>query len=173
MAPLVRRTLAPRGRTPILVQPGSRRKISAIAAVSLSPRRQRLGLHYDIHRNTAIDNYGVANFLRQLLRCLPGRVIVLWDQGRIHQGPGIRQVQADHPRLQLASFPTYAPDLNPVEYLWTYMKWAQLPNYVPQDILHLDDIVCEELYNTCYNQGRLRSFYDASKLPFPTRALAS
>jgi transposase len=174
MAPLVRRTLAPRGCTPILIQPGGHHhKVSTIAALSLAPRRQRLGLYFHTHLNTAINNHGVADFLRHLLRHLPGPVIVLWDRAKIHQGPGIREVQADYPRLQFESFPTYAPELNPVEFLWNHLKWHRLCNSVADNILHLDDILCEELYDIYYDPYRLRSFYDSSQLPFPTRALAS
>ncbi|EQD76123.1 Transposase, partial [mine drainage metagenome] len=43
MAPLVRRTWAPRGVTPVLPQRGrSRRQVSVIAALSISPRRHRV-----------------------------------------------------------------------------------------------------------------------------------
>src|SRR5688572_6843813 len=84
MAPLVRRTLAPRGCTPILIQPGGHRhKVSAIAALSIAPRRQRLGLYFHTHLNAAINNHGVADFLRHVLRHLRGPVILLWDQSKI------------------------------------------------------------------------------------------
>lgn len=174
MSPLVRRTLAPRGQTPILVQPGRHRhKVSSIAALSISPHRQRLGLHVHLHRNQAIDHYAAATFLRQLLRNLRQPVTVIWDQGRNHQGPALRQLQTEYPRLRLEPFPAYAPELNPVESLWTHLKWHRLPNCVPRDVLHLEKIVSTELCQVRLSQQRLRSFFDSSQLPFPTRALAS
>ena len=55
MAPLVRRTWAPRGRTPDLVQQGGghHEKVSVAAALWLSPRRDRLGLYF----KTLVNGY--------------------------------------------------------------------------------------------------------------------
>lgn len=175
MAPLVRRTLAPRGQTPILVQPGSRRrKVSTIAALSLAPRRRRLGIYFDTYPDHAINNHDVADFLRRrVLRRLRGPVIVVWDQGKIHTGPGIRQLLADYPRLHLEAFPPYAPHLNPVEFLWTHLKWHRFCNWVADDAEQLQDTVCETICDIHDDPYRLRTFYDSSQLPFPTRALAA
>ena len=175
LAPLVRRTLAPRGETPIIAQPDRRRhKVSTIAALSLAPLRRRLGLHFFSYPDRALNNHDVADFLRRrVLRCLRGPVIVLWDQGRIHTGPGIRQLQADYPRLHFESLPTYAPDLNPVEFLWTHLKWHRFCNWVAEDVVHLEDTLCETICDIYYDPYRLRSFYESSELPFPARALAA
>ena len=35
--------------------------------------------------------------------------------------------------------PAYAPELNPVEYLWGYWKQHELPNVCPRDYWELDD----------------------------------
>ena len=55
MAPLVRRTWAPRGMTPILAQrTRSRQKVSAIAALTLAPRRRRVGLYFSLYPDANI-----------------------------------------------------------------------------------------------------------------------
>jgi hypothetical protein len=52
LAPVVRRTWAPCGRTPILHQrAAARQKVSIIAVLTLSPRRQRLGLYFSLRAN--------------------------------------------------------------------------------------------------------------------------
>ena len=59
MAPLVRRTWAPRGQTPDFVQSGGRgprEKVSVAAALWLSPRRERLGLYFKTLVNGYFDN---------------------------------------------------------------------------------------------------------------------
>ena len=53
--------------------------------------------------------------MRQLLRHLRGKVIVIWDRGNMHRGDPIRQLLRDYPRLSIEELPPYAPDLNPVE----------------------------------------------------------
>jgi transposase len=173
LAPLVRRTLAPKGQTPVLLHKAKHReKVSFIAALTISPRSQRLGLYFSSLINSSFDSEAVAWFLGQLLRHLRGRVIVVWDRGPMHRGPAVRDLQGKYPRLQLEPLPPYAPDLNPVEQVWNYIKWSRLCNFAPQDSAELDRIAYAELDSVRFDQKRLRSFWAGSDLPQP-RALAS
>jgi putative transposase len=173
LAPLVRRTLAPKGQTPVLRHKAKHReKVSLIGALTISPRRQRLGLYFSSLINDSFDNEAVAWFVDQLLRHLRSPVIVVWDRGPMHRGPGIRELQAKHARLHLESLPAYAPDLNPVEQLWNYVKWGRLCNFAPQDSAELDRVAYAELAAVRFDQKRLRSFWAGSDLTLP-RALAS
>ena len=174
MLPLLRRTLAPRGQTPIFVSPGGHRdKVSLIAALSISPRGRRLGLYFSSLVNGNYDGYTVAWFVRELLKHLRGNVIIVWDRGQMHCGPELNQLRAEFPRLSIERLPPYAPDLNPVEHLWNFLKWQQLPNFAPRNVTHLEQEAYERLHATRYNNRRLLSFFDGADLPFPTRALAS
>jgi transposase len=165
LAPLVRRSLAPRGQTPILtVSGGHRQKVSCIGGLSLSPRAQRFGLYFQTHPYQHINNHGVAAFLRDLLRHLRGRVIVVWDNGPMHKGEPIRRVLARYPRLQIEWLPPYAPELNPVEALWNHIKYGQLANFTPADVETLDTAVTDWLINAKFDPNRLRSFYNATPL---------
>lgn len=173
LAPLVRRTLAPKGQTPILKHRAKHRdKVSLIAALTLSPQHKHLGFYFSSLVNGSFDGLAVAWFMRQLLKHLRGPVIVVWDRGTMHRGPEIRQLLADYPRLTLESLPPYAPELNPVEQVWTYLKWHRLSNLAPVDTTELDQIAFAELHSIRKNQPRLRSFWSGSDLPWP-RALAS
>jgi DDE superfamily endonuclease len=174
MLPLLRRTLAPRGQTPIFHSPaGHRHKVSLIAALTISPRGRRLGLYFSSLIDGSYDGFTVAWFLRELLRSLRGNVIVVWDRGGMHRGPEIEALLAANPRLSLERLPPYAPDLNPVEHLWNFLKWQQLPNFAPRDINHLDQEAFARVDAIRYDQRRLLTFFDSADLPFPTRALAS
>jgi transposase len=56
----------------------------------------------------------------------------------MHKGPLMRAVLAEFgPRLTLEQLPSYCPDLNPVEWLWSWIKYAQLANFRPRDLRHL------------------------------------
>jgi putative transposase len=168
MAPLVRRSQAPRGHPPILEQQGKHReKVSLIAALTVSPVRQHLGLYFQTFPNDYVDNTKAAAFLEQLLRHLRGKVIVVWDRGQMHRGPALRALLARYPRLTLESLPSYAPDLNPVEQLWNYLKYQQLANFAPRSVHLLHAVAAGELAAVQDDQARLRSFYEASELPFP------
>jgi len=177
MAPLVRRSLAPKGQTPVLVhkvthQGRGRDKVSLIAALCLSPKRQQLKLYFSSLLNEYYDSFTVAWFLRQLLKHLRGPVIVVWDRGPMHQGPEIRQLLQEYPRLTLERLPAYAPELNPVEPLWSYLKWDRLSNFTATDSESLEATACQELEKLRNDRQRLRAIWDGSELPWP-RALAS
>ena len=107
-------------------------KVSAISAVTVSPRRHRCGLYAHFHLAN-ITHVEVAAFLRLLLRHLTGPIIVLWDGGSIHRGPAVRALLARHPRLLVERFPAYAPELNPDELVWNYLK-GQLANGSPDTV---------------------------------------
>jgi len=167
MSPLVRRTLAPRGHTPILkTKAAHREKVSVTAALTISPKQHRLGLYWRTYPREFVNAARAAEFLRAMLRHLRGPVIVVWDGGPMHKGEPIRQVLADFPRLTLERLPPYAPELNPVEYLWTHLKYGQLPNFVPDNVFQLNDTLRDHLARTRRSSQRLRSFFDHSPLPF-------
>lgn len=136
LAPLVRRTLAPRGQTPDLKQKASHRdRVSVVAGLSLSPpKRRRPGLFFQTHPKGYINNVKSVEFLREALRHLRGPVVVLWDNGRMHHGEPIRDLLARFPRLSIEYLPPYAPDLNAVEQLWTLLKYGRLSNYAAPDV---------------------------------------
>jgi transposase len=167
MSPLVRRTLAPRGKTPILKAPARHReKVSITAALTISPRRRRVGLYWQTYPKSFVNAERSAEFLRHLLRHLRSAVIVVWDAGTMHKGEPIRQVLLDFPRLSLERLPPYAPDLNPVEYLWSHLKYGQMANFVPDDVFQLDAVLNKHLHHTRQSPTRLRGFLKASGLPF-------
>lgn len=167
--PVVRRTWAPRGHTPVLPSWGRHRdKVSVIAATSVSARRRRPGLFFHTDAKHYIDAAAVASFLRVLLRHLRGRVIVIWDGGSNHKGPLIRAVCADFPRLHLEALPAYAPDLNPVEFVWSHLKAGRMANFIPQDVKHLERVMRSHLHLLKYSPRLLRQLWKGSKLPFPS-----
>jgi putative transposase len=166
--PLVRRTLAPKGKTPKLIVSGQRRqKVSVISALTLSPRRNRFGLYFRTIPNGSFNGASVADFLRQLLRHIRGRVILIWDRWSAHRCSVVKTVVADHPRLELQYLPAYAPELNPVEYLWSHLKWSELCNFVPKDADDLDRATWQSLQKTTQHQSLLLGFWRGAKLKIP------
>jgi transposase len=166
LAPLLRRSQAPRGHPMILKQRGRHRdKVSLIAALTLSPLRGRLGLYFRSYPLGYVTKVEAADFLRELLRHLHGEVIVLWDGGTSHKGEPIRDLLKQHPRLSLERLPAYAPDLNPVEMLWEHLKYAELVNFAAQDARQLDKEAHEVLDQVRQDSQRLRSFWNHCELP--------
>lgn len=166
MSPLVRRTLAPRGKTPILKAKAKREKVSVTAALTISPRRHRLGLYWQTYPQSFVNSERAADFLRALMRRLRGAVIVVWDGGPMHKGEPIAQVLHDFPRLSLERLPPYAPELNPIEYLWSHLKYGRMANFAPDDVFQLNAVLRQNLGQAAQSPHMLRSFLNASGLPF-------
>lgn len=165
LAPLVRRSLAPRGQTPILKQDGGhRQKVSVIAALSLSPKRRRSHLLFQSVPNAGYDGVRTAQFLRYLLRHLRGNVLLVWDRGSHHRAKVVRDLLAKYPRLTIEYLPPYAPELNPVEYLWSPLKGSKLANVCYKDALELDDWITDHLSDYADNHAILGNFFKATPL---------
>lgn len=145
-----------------------RDKVSVIGAVSVSPAAGRLGFYFATDPRDYFDPARVVGFLRGLLKHLRGKVVVVWDGGSNHKGPAIRAFLRRNRRLVLERLPAYAPDLNPVEAVWNWLKYGKLPNFVPRDVDDLDDWVVEYLVQLRHDPGLLRSLWGGSDLPFPT-----
>ena len=105
-------------------------------------------------------------FLEAMLRDLPGRFVVVWDGGTMHKGEPIRELEAQFAdRLSLERLPPFAPTLNPVEALWSWLKYSRLNNFAPRDPAELDGRVVAELSAVRTDQAFPRSLFRASELP--------
>jgi len=164
LAPLVARTWAPQGCTPLQRhRQGRRDKISVISGISVSPQRQHLGLYYLLY----FDNIGqeeVCRFLRELLRHLRGSVIVLLDNSSTHHGGPLAKLLRRHPRLHIEHFPAYAPELNPDEGVWSLAK-RELANGCPLDADELMGDIIRSINGLRTSPEKLRGCILQSDLP--------
>lgn len=135
MALLARRTWSPRGRTPSLPQrTRSHQKVSVIAALCVAPGRERVRLYFRLHPGANINAARVAGFLRQLGRQLDGPIVLLWDRLLAHRARSVQALLGRATGLRAFFFPPYAPELNPVEYLWGWLKLNPLANWAPSEV---------------------------------------
>lgn len=163
LTPSVRRTWAPRGQTPILRHWDRRDRVSAISAVSVSPRRRRVNLYMHLYPDN-LTHLEVTRFLRDLLRHLRGAVILIWDRGPIHHGTAITALCRRSPRLHLVELPGYAPELNPDEGVWAYAK-RELANGRPHSTQHLFRDLTRVTRTMRRRPALLRACFTASDLP--------
>ena len=122
LLPMVVRTYAPCGQTPILKEFLSYKHLSLIGAVT---PQGKLFLTVYAHSITSRE---VVLFLGQLLRMLAGLLLVIWDGIPTHRSRIVKAYLADGAakRIHLEQLPGYAPDLNPTEWVWSYLKLADL-----------------------------------------------
>lgn len=127
------RTWAPRGQTPVLQYHFNWKALSALAGITWWTFYFRLF-------PGAIRAPQVLQFLEHLLRHLPGKLLVIWDGLPSHRSRAVRAfVTAQQGRLTLEFLPAYAPELNPVEFLWGHWKQHELPNLCPKTFWELSD----------------------------------
>jgi transposase len=128
MAPLVRRSWSLLGQTPVLRQRGRcYQKVSTIAALCIPPARNRISLYFQLHPDTNINAECAMAFLEHLQRQLRTPIVLIWDGFSAHKGKLIDECVAPH-SAHLEYLPPYAPELNPVEYLWAWLKTNPLAN---------------------------------------------
>lgn len=163
LQPVVRRTWAPRGQTPIHYSWDRRDRLSAISALTVSPKRRRLGLYFDLLDHNVVTDDFVA-FVEALLQRLGRGIILVMDRLQVHRSAA-RHLQERFPkRVQIEWLPPYAPELNPTEQVWTQTKYRELANYIPADVIELDRAVAKSLRRTRGQQRLLRSFFKHARL---------
>src|SRR5216117_227772 len=164
LIPNVVQTWAPQGQTHIHHhRQGKREKISVISGISVSPMSHHLGLYYLLF----FDNIGqeeVCRFLQELLRHLRGPIIVLLDNSSTHHGEALAKLLDRHPRLHIEYFPSYAPELNPDEGVWSLAK-RDLANGCPLDADELMDDVIRSINVIRTSPDKLRGCILESDLP--------
>lgn len=86
----------------------------------------------------SIRSTQVVEFLSHLMRHIPKDMLVIWDGLKSHRSRLVKEFVAEQDgRLTLEYLPAYAPELNPVEYLWGYWKQHELPNFCPKTFTEL------------------------------------
>jgi transposase len=165
LTPTVRRTLAPRGQTPVLRCRDRRDKISAISAITLTPKRYLPDLVFWLLEDKAnFHGEEVVEFLKQLRRRMP-RFTVIWDRNRIHgKSKAVKAYLAEHPEVVAEDLPGYAPECNPDELVWCWVKYGRLCNYAAPDTKALRGSVEAELGTLQEQAYELLDFLDYTGL---------
>ena len=163
LQPVVRRTWAPRGCTPIHYSWDRRDRVSVISAITVSPRRQRLGLYFALQPcNVRTPQF--ETFVSEILAHLRHGLILVLDRWQVHRSAARRLLHRFPRRLQVEWLPPYAPQLNPVEQVWAQAKYHDLANFLPRDATDLHHAVEQSLQQTGTQQSLLRSFFKHAQL---------
>ncbi len=163
LQPVVRRTWAPRGQTPIQYSWDRHDRLSVISGITVSPLRRRLGLYFQVHSDN-INFEKVMVFITLLHHRLRRKFILVLDRYSAHR-KGVRLMQAKHPDwFEVAWLPAYAPELNPVEMVWNHTKYADLANFIPEDVQDLRRSVAASIEDTRTQTQLLRSFFQYAGL---------
>jgi len=121
------RTWARKGQTPVLEFNFNWKLLSVIAGMTF------WNFYFQLFPK-AIRSAQVIEFLGHLKRHLRGPLLVIWDRLPAHRSRATQEwVREQGGWIHTEYLPAYAPELNPVEYLWGYWKQHELPNVCPKD----------------------------------------
>ena len=106
------RGFAPKGKTPVRTVLSQRRSVSFLSTISNTGTLRFMVL------KKAIDAPTLIRFFRRLCRDAGRKVIVILDNLNVHKARDVRDWVAAHAdAIELCYLPSYAPELNPDEYL--------------------------------------------------------
>ena len=162
LIPPVRRTWSPRGRTPILRHRFGWKKASMAAALGYrhdhtGTMQARLCFHLQQPSYTTDVLIGV---LEQLADFYTGqRVVLVWDGLSAHWSTRMRAwTDSQRDWLTVERLPAYAPELNPVEYLWANLKDLELANRPTTTLAEVADATEAGIRRVCKREDLVVGF---------------
>lgn len=164
LQPLRRKIWAPVGQTRIRYAWDRHDRLSVRCALTVAPWQRRFGLYYDLwdHNCHAVDVMRFLRFVHRRLRCT---MLMIWDRWNPHRSAAAQLAQAGCSWLEPHWLPAYAPELDPVEFVWTQAKYGDSADWIPEDVpdlrLHLQQL--SEEYR--HDPARLYSFFEVARLP--------
>jgi transposase len=166
LMPLVRRTLAHRGKRVFIRCSAKHDRISAVSCVTLSPRAMHVGLYFWLLIDRNFHGAEVVAFLKYLTRKLPGAWTVVWDRNNIHgRSRLVKAWLAEHRDVVVEDFPPHDPDADPDEWVWSWAKYGTLCNLCPLDVDYLFDAVWDALEELKGRPQLLASFVMDAGVP--------
>lgn len=125
------RTWAPKGETPVLQFAFGWKQLSVIAGASF------VRFYFRFFAGS-IKAPQIVEFLRALKATIGRKLLIVWDGLRAHRSRLVHQyVASQRGAIALEFLPPYAPELNPVEYIWAYLKSHAMPNFCAKNLTHL------------------------------------
>lgn len=158
-------TWGSRGSTPIVRASGKRRRINVISAIS--PRGR---LWFRCFRGT-LSAGGFIEFLKALLHDVRKKIVLVLDKHPAHTAAATRRFLLDRgDRLSVHHLPSYAPDMNPDEHVWGYLKgmFRRDPVHDGEDFVDSVQRSMEEIKG---NRDLVRQFFARPEVAYVKHAL--
>jgi transposase len=153
------KTWAPKGCTPTLQYSFNWKQLSLIAGASF----WRIYFRFF---NGTIKGPQIVAFLQALTAEIKGRLLIIWDRLPAHRSRAVRDyVESLDGHIVLEHLPGYAPELNPVEYLFGYAKQRELGNLCLDTIAAVKRYASRRLKSIQRRPVLIRAFWKQAELP--------
>ena len=135
------------------------KRASMAAALGYRPDGTKARLCFHLQQD-AYDTDSLIGVLEQLKGFYAGhRVVLLWDGLSAHWSYKMRAyLDAQHHWLRVERLPAYAPQLNPVEYLWANLKGAELANFAGDSVAEVADQAQQGIQRVCDSDSLVVGF---------------
>jgi hypothetical protein len=159
LIPPVRRSWSPRGRTPVLRHRMAWKKASMAAALGYWPDGTKARLCFHLQADS-YDTDSLIGVLEQLAGFYRGqRVVLLWDGLSSHWSYKMRaHLDTQRDWLTVERLPAYAPELNPVEFLWANLKGAELANFAGDSVVEVANQAQHGIQRVCDSDSLVVGF---------------
>ena len=110
-------------------------------------------------------------FLKDLLRDVRGRIDLVLDRHPAHVAAATRQfIEENRSRLRVHFLPGYAPEMNPDEHVWAYLKsmFRKEPIALGES---LDEAVEASMEQIRSSRALVRRFFDHPEVTYVRKAL--
>jgi transposase len=140
--PVVRRTWAVRGETPTIVSSGSWKSLTMAGLLLFTPAGNRPTIYFRLQPGS-MDKDDFIDFLKDIKKELRGRKLLLIGDGLpAHRAKAVTEyLKTQTSWLRVERYPSSAPELSPVEFLWSSMKTRDLAHVPPKGLPHLKRLV--------------------------------
>jgi transposase len=133
----VQSTWSRRGQTPVIHSATNWKKYSAIGVITCNRQGKKPGLFLRLTAGSVTKEI-ILKTIKDLRRHTRGRVVLVWDGLPAHRAKIVQEYAASQKSwLKVERLPAYAPELNPVEYLWSAGKKKALANVCPDGIAEM------------------------------------
>ena len=154
------RTWSPRGQTPVLQHSCTWKQLSAIAGLSFWQ-------FYFRFFPGAIRSEQVIEFLGALKRHIKRPLLVIWDGVATHRSRKVTAwLEQLNGHIAVARLPPYAPELNPVEAIWAYLKKHEIANLCLNTIGEVGQFARNRLKSMQRRPHLVAAFWKQAELAF-------
>jgi transposase len=159
--PTVVRSWGLRGQPPVLQYSFNWKQLSAIAGLSF------WRFYFRFFPGT-VRSVQLVQFLQALRAQLCERkLLIIWDGLGTHKSRLVRQwLEAQEGEVQVEFLPPYAPELNPVEQIWNYLKNREIANLCASHLSEVSDLARRRLKSMQRRSSLIRSFWRQTELAF-------
>lgn len=159
--PGVVRTYGPKGITPVLLEWQTHDHLSVMGAVTTR------GHVCTLIREEPFTGLHCIVFLKRLLGLVSKRLLIIWDRSPIHRRRAVTNFikEVGESRLVVEFLPAYAPELNPVEWLWAQLKDVELCNKPCMDLEELHGELHVAIARIRKHPDLVSSFFKGAELP--------